>query len=86
MEPLLPSDVLICSCWDDGLYDRPDWTGELKCELDALPFSACRTIAMAPYLLETVDFDVSVVKFMRATNAMPLTRTQRYVVIARKHA
>ena len=80
---LKPNGTLIVI---DGLYDRPDWTGELKCELGVLPFSACRTMAMAPYLLETVGFDVSVVKLMKATNAMPLTRTTRYVVIARKHA
>lgn len=80
---LKPNGTLIVI---DGLYNRQDWTGTLECELDELPFSACRTVAMAPYLLEAVGFDVSTVKWMEATNTMPSTRTQRYVVIARKHA
>lgn len=70
----------------DGLYDRSSWTGTWEEEIDVLPMSACRTTAMTPYLLEFVGFHVDVVTLMRETNAMPSTRTQRYLVVASKHA
>jgi hypothetical protein len=37
-----------------------------------------------PYLLEAAGFKVEAVRWMDAVNAMPATRTARYVVVARK--
>ena len=68
----------------DGLYDRYAWTGPLQHEVDSLPMSACRTMAMTPYLLESVGFEVVAVRWMQATNALPANKTKRYVVIAHK--
>ena len=68
----------------DGLFDRNAWTGELEQVVDKLPMSACRSIAMVPYLLENVGFQIDKVGFMSETNARPGTRTQRYLVVASK--
>ncbi len=68
----------------DGLYDRNAWTGALEPLVDKLPMSACRSIAMAPYLLERAGFRIHHVGWMPATNARPGTRTQRYMVVAAK--
>lgn len=70
----------------DGLYDRSSWAGKWEQELDVLPMSACRTMAMTPYLLEVAGFRIEAVTYMTKTNARPATRTQRYLVVARKHA
>ncbi len=70
----------------DGFYDRSSWTGKWEEEIDVLPVSACRTTALIPYLLEFVRFHVDVVTLMQETNGMPSTRTQRYLVVASKHA
>lgn len=70
----------------DGLYDRSSWKGKWEEEVDVLPVSACRTTALTPYLLEHVGFRVDSVSFMRETNAMPSTLTQRYLVTATKIA
>ncbi len=70
----------------DGLYDRSAWSGTWEEEIDVLPVSACRTTALTPYLLEHAGFSVEAVTFMHQTNAMPSTRTQRYLVVARKQA
>ncbi|MEL6104946.1 MAG: class I SAM-dependent methyltransferase [Planctomycetota bacterium] len=66
----------------DGIYDRDAWDGEMK--VDTLPLSACRTMATVPYLLEIAGFELVAAKWMTKTNRRPLTRTPRYVVIARK--
>ncbi|MCD0462053.1 class I SAM-dependent methyltransferase [Roseiconus lacunae] len=68
----------------DGLFDRCDWTGDWAEFVDELPLSACRTIATVPYLLEQVGLVVEHVGMMDHTNAMPSTRTKRYMVVARK--
>ncbi len=68
----------------DGLYDRDSWSGRWEQELDALPLSAHRTMALAPYLLEQAGFAVEHVGPMAEVNARPATRTQRYVVVALK--
>ena len=70
----------------DGFYDRSAWTGKWEEEVDVLPVSASRTMALAPYLLESVGFRVDAVKLMHETNARPSTRTQRYLVVATKLA
>ncbi|MEO1528143.1 MAG: class I SAM-dependent methyltransferase [Planctomycetota bacterium] len=66
----------------DGIYDRDAWRDVM--DVDHLPLGACRTMATVPYLLEASGFDIVTVKWMAATNELPLTRTPRYVVIARK--
>ncbi|NND97016.1 MAG: class I SAM-dependent methyltransferase [Pirellulaceae bacterium] len=68
----------------DGIYDRDAWQGSLQTEVDALPLSACRTMATAPYLMESVGLQIQAVKWMEATNQMPSTRTKRYMVVAVK--
>lgn len=70
----------------DGLYGRSAWTGRWEEEVDVLPLSACQTTALMPYLLEAAGLRVEAVEWMTATNAMPSTRTTRYVVVARKVA
>ncbi len=67
----------------DGLFDRSAWTGALQNEVDVLPLSACQSTAMIPYLLETVGFTIVGTRLMEATNSLPTTRTEHYVVIAR---
>jgi hypothetical protein len=36
--------------------------------------------------LEIAGFRIEAVRWMEAVNTLPSTRTQRYVVVARKHA
>ena len=68
----------------DGLFDRDAWTGRWDGMADALPLSACRTTATVPYLLEQSGFRVDHAGMMQHTNALPSTRTQRYMVVATK--
>jgi SAM-dependent methyltransferase len=68
----------------DGLYERSAWTGCWQDEVDVLPLSACRTTATVPYLLEAAGFNIDAVHYMHATNGLPSTRTQRYIVFASK--
>jgi len=68
----------------DGLYGRSAWTGVWQEEVDALPRSACQSTATAPYLLEIAGFSVEAVQLMESVNAMPSTKTPRFVVVARK--
>jgi len=68
----------------DGLYDRDAWTGSWEQEVDVLPASACRTLALIPYLLEQVGFEVRCAERMPTVNALPTTRTPRYLVVARR--
>jgi SAM-dependent methyltransferase len=68
----------------DGLYGRDGWRGAWEQEIDALPLSAVQTMATIPYLLESVGFRIEAVQRMAAVNALPTTRTPRYVVVARK--
>jgi SAM-dependent methyltransferase len=70
----------------DGLFDRSAWTDRWQEEIDILPLSACRTTAMSPYLLEQAGFQIDSVGFMNASNALPCTKTMRYLVIASKRA
>jgi SAM-dependent methyltransferase len=68
----------------DGLYGRDGWAGRWEEEVDALPLSASQSMATIPYLLEASGFHVEAVERMTAVNALPTTRTPRYVVVARK--
>ncbi len=68
----------------DGLFARTDWAGKWGEFVDALPLSACQTTATVPYLLEKTGFDVEHVGLMDHTNALPSTRTKRYIVVANK--
>ncbi|WP_157605977.1 class I SAM-dependent methyltransferase [Schlesneria paludicola] len=68
----------------DGLFDRTDWAGRWQEEVDVLPQSACRTMAMVPYLLEQVGFQIESVGLMNATNAMSSATVVRYLVVASK--
>ncbi len=68
----------------DGLYGRDGWTGRWEEEVDALPLAASQSMASTPYLLENVGFTIETVERMASVNALPTTRTPRYVVVARK--
>ena len=68
----------------DGLYDRDSWSGKWEEEVDALPLSSCRTMALVLYLLERAGFEVEHVGPMARTNERPTARTRRYCVVARK--
>jgi hypothetical protein len=58
--------------------------GRWEEEVDVLPPAASHSIASTPYLLEACGFQIEAVERMTAVNALPTTRTPRYVVIARK--
>jgi RimJ/RimL family protein N-acetyltransferase/SAM-dependent methyltransferase len=66
----------------DGLYGRDAWRGAWAEEIDALPLSACQSLATVPYLLEAAGFRIDAVERMTAVDALPNTRTPRYVVVA----
>lgn len=70
----------------EGLYDRSSWTGAWQSEVDTLPASTPATTALVPYLLEAAGFCIETVRMMDRVNALPATRTPRYVVVARSHA
>lgn len=70
----------------DGLYGRDGWTGRWADEVDVLPLAATQSLATIPYLLEASGFRVETVERMTAVNALPVTRTPRYVVVARVEA
>jgi aminoglycoside 6'-N-acetyltransferase len=66
----------------DGLYGRDGWRGAWAEEIDVLPLSACQTLATVPYLLEVAGFRILAVERMTTVDALPGTRTPRYVVVA----
>lgn len=68
----------------DGLYGRDAWPGPWEGEIDVLPLSACQTLATVPYLLEAAGFRITTVERMSAVNGLPVTRTPRYIVVARR--
>lgn len=78
---LKPNGYLIVT---DGFYDRSAWTGIWEEEVDRLPLSACRNIAMVPYLAEQVGFQIVAAKPMTRTNQRPSTRTPRYIIVGIK--
>ena len=68
----------------DGLYGRDGYSGRWAEEVDVLPLSAMQSLATVPYLLEASGFRIDYVQRMTAVNALPTTRTPRYVVLARR--
>jgi hypothetical protein len=68
----------------DGLYGRDGWPSLREEEVDVLPLSALQSLATVPYLLEASGFRVERVQRMASVNALPTTRTPRYVVLARR--
>ena len=68
----------------DGMFERGGWSGGWGNFVDALPLSVCQSTATVPYLLEQIGFHVEHVGLMDHTNAMPSTRTKRYMVVATK--
>ena len=70
----------------DGHFQRSAWEGNWSGMVDALPLSACQSMATVPYLLEQTGFRVDFVDWMHATNARPSTRTKRYMAVATKVA
>lgn len=68
----------------DGLYPRAAWTGIWEEEIDALPLSACQTMATIPYLLEAAGFEVHGASLMARANERPSTMTTRYLTLATK--
>lgn len=78
---LRPGGVVVVM---DGLFDRGDWQGEWSSFVDELPLSASRTTATVPYLLEQTGFQIDHVGWMEHTNALPSTKTKRYLVAATK--
>jgi len=70
----------------DGLYDRSAWRGRWAPEVDALPLAATQSMASVPYLLERAGFEIESVEEMMEVNALPTTRTPRYLSVARKPA
>ena len=78
---LKPSGTVVAI---EGLYGREAWQGEWAEEVDVLPLSASQSRATLAYMLESVGFTVQHVRWMKATNQRPCTRTPRYVVSAMK--
>jgi SAM-dependent methyltransferase len=68
----------------DGIYGRDGWQGIWAEEVDALPLSACQSLATIPYLLQSVGFEVESAGWMTRANQLPSTRTKRYMVVATK--
>lgn len=68
----------------DGFYGRDGWRGEWGVEVDVLPLSSNQSLALVPYLLESIGFVVDAVELMRNANTRPVTKTTRYQVVATK--
>jgi SAM-dependent methyltransferase len=68
----------------DGIYGRDGWTGIWAEEVDAIPLSACQSMATIPYLMESIGFQVDSVGWMNHANQLTSTRTKRYMVVATK--
>ena len=66
----------------DGLFDRDGWRGEWQAEVDELPLSCPRSLALVPYLLEQVGFHVRTVGLAEHVNRCPTTRTPKWIVSA----
>lgn len=70
----------------DGFYQRSSWSGIWKNEVDLLPLSAFQSIALLPYLLEQAGFHIEAVKLMASVNELPSTKTERFLISARKQS
>ncbi|MFN7733509.1 MAG: class I SAM-dependent methyltransferase [Pirellula sp.] len=78
---LRPKGVMIVI---EGTYGRDGWRGAWGEEVDVLPLASTQSLATLPYLLEQVGFNVEHVDWMHATNRLEITKTPRYLVVARK--
>ena len=78
---LRPNGVIIVI---EGTYGRDGWRGAWGEEVDVLPLASTQSLATLPYLLEQAGFDVEHVDWMHATNRLEITKTPRYLVVARK--
>ena len=67
----------------DGFYSRSAWASLDTDFADCLPLAANQSLATVPYLLEIAGFTVAHAGMMQATNALPYTRTARYLVVAK---
>ena len=69
----------------DGMFGRAAWTGRFQQFVDRLPLSGCQTMALTPYLLEQVGFQIEAVQLMKQTNSTASDGgSSLYVVVARK--
>ncbi len=67
----------------DGFYSRSAWASLDTEFADCLPLAANQSLATLPYLLEIAGFTVTHAGMMQATNALPSTRTEKYLVVAK---
>lgn len=67
----------------DGFYGRSAWASLDTDFADCLPLAANQSLATVPYLLEIAGFTVTHAGMMQATNALPSTRTEKYLVVAK---
>lgn len=67
----------------DGFYSRSAWASLDTDFADCLPLAANQSLATVPYLLEIAGFTVTHAGMMQATNALPSTRTAKYLVVAK---
>ncbi|NOK57888.1 MAG: hypothetical protein GFH27_549287n192 [Chloroflexi bacterium AL-W] len=71
----------------DGLFSREGWAGQGQAYVDVLPLASSQSLALTPYLLESVGFRVQAVEWMAATNAtLNESGSRRYIVVASKQA
>ena len=68
----------------DGLFNRDAWTGVWSWAVDELPLATTRSLATVPYLLENAGFEIEYAGRAVETNKLPSSRTERYLVIAKK--
>jgi SAM-dependent methyltransferase len=66
----------------DAIFGRDGWGGAWGELVDVLPLSSTQSLGTIPYLLEAVGFEIEHVGWMHRVNALPSTRTPRYVVVA----
>jgi SAM-dependent methyltransferase len=66
----------------DATFGRDGWGGAWGELVDVLPLSCTQSLATIPYLLQAVGFQIQHVGWMRRVNALPSTRTPRYLVVA----
>jgi SAM-dependent methyltransferase len=67
----------------DGFYSRSAWASLVTDFADCLPLAANQSLATVPYLLEIAGLTVTHAGMMQATNVLPSTRTEKYLVVAK---
>lgn len=78
---LCPDGIVVVM---DALLRRENWPGRWAPFVDALPLSACDSMATVPYLLERCGFEVLSVSLMNRCNAIANSPTKRFMIVARK--